>query len=42
MTVTLAPVHDDSGIEDVIATQAREPGGGLIILPEPFTVAHAM
>jgi putative ABC transport system substrate-binding protein len=40
MTVTLATVHDDPGIEDAIATQAREPGGGLIILPDPFTVAH--
>jgi putative ABC transport system substrate-binding protein len=40
IVVTLAPVHDDSGIEDAIATQAREPGGGLIILPDPFTVAH--
>ena len=38
--VTLAPVHDDSGIEDAIATQARELGSGLIILPDPFTVAH--
>ena len=40
MTVTLAPVHDDAGIEEAIATQAREPGGGLIILPEPLTVTH--
>jgi putative ABC transport system substrate-binding protein len=38
--VTLAPVHDDAGIEDAIAIQAREPGGGLIILPDPFSVAH--
>jgi putative ABC transport system substrate-binding protein len=27
ITVTLAPVHDDAGIEDAIAAQAREPGG---------------
>ena len=40
MTVTLAPVHDDAAIEEAVAAQAREPGGGLIILPDPFTVAH--
>src|SRR4029077_11054118 len=40
MTVTVATVHDDPGIEEAIAAQAREPGGGLIILPDPFTVAH--
>ncbi len=40
MTVTLAPVHDDTAIEEAIAAQAREPGGGLISLPDPFTVAH--
>jgi putative ABC transport system substrate-binding protein len=40
MTVTLAPVHDDSGIEEVIATQACEPGGSLIDLPGAFTDTH--
>jgi len=40
ITVTLAPVPDDAGIEEAIAAQAREPGGGLILLPEPFAVAH--
>jgi putative ABC transport system substrate-binding protein len=40
MTVTLAAVHDDAGIEEAIAALAREPGSGLIILPDPFTVAH--
>ena len=40
ITVTLAPVRDDSGIEDAIAAQARELGSGLIILPDPFNVAH--
>jgi len=33
VTVTLAPVHDDAGIEQAIAAQGREPGGGLISLP---------
>jgi putative tryptophan/tyrosine transport system substrate-binding protein len=40
MTVTLAPVHDDLGIEEAIAAQARQPGGGLIALPESFLGAH--
>jgi putative tryptophan/tyrosine transport system substrate-binding protein len=40
ITVTLAPVHDDAGIEEAIATLAREPGGGLITLPESFSVTH--
>jgi len=33
MTVTLASVHDDGGIEEAVATLAREPGGGLMVLP---------
>jgi putative ABC transport system substrate-binding protein len=40
MTVTLAPVHDDAGIEEAIASQAREPGGGLICLPDSFNTTH--
>jgi putative ABC transport system substrate-binding protein len=40
MTVTLAAVHDDSGIEEAIATLAREPGGGLINFPESFSTTH--
>jgi len=40
MTVTLAPVHDDAAIEGAIATHAREPGGGLMILPGTFNIAH--
>jgi putative tryptophan/tyrosine transport system substrate-binding protein len=40
MTVTLAPVHDDAAIEEAIAAQAREPGGGLIDLPESFSSTH--
>ncbi len=40
MTVTLAPVHDDAGIEEAIAAQAREPGGGVVALPDSFNVTH--
>ena len=38
--VTLSPVHGDADIEEAAATQAREPGGGLISLPDSFTTAH--
>ena len=40
MTVTLAPVHDDAAIEEAIAAQGREPGGGLISLPDSFNSSH--
>jgi putative ABC transport system substrate-binding protein len=40
LSVTLAPVHDDAAIEEAIAAHAREPGGGLIILPDSFNVTH--
>jgi putative ABC transport system substrate-binding protein len=40
MTVTLAPVHDDAAIEEAVATLAREPGGGLISLPDSFNTRH--
>jgi putative ABC transport system substrate-binding protein len=40
ITVTLAPVHDDSGIEEAIAARAGEPGGGVVALPDGFNVAH--
>ena len=35
-----APVHDRSELESVIATQAREPNGGLIAMPDSFLNAH--
>jgi putative ABC transport system substrate-binding protein len=35
--VSLAPVQAEEEIEDVIAAQAREPGGGLIVLPSAFS-----
>jgi putative tryptophan/tyrosine transport system substrate-binding protein len=40
MAITLAPVHDDAAIEDAIAAEARESGGGLIALPDSFNVTH--
>ena len=40
MTVMLAPVRDDAEIAEAIAAHAREPGGGLMSLPDPFTASH--
>jgi len=35
-----APVHDRSELESIIATQAREPNGGLVVMPGAFMTAH--
>jgi ABC-type uncharacterized transport system substrate-binding protein len=35
-----APVRDMSELESVVAAQAREPNGGLIVMPDSFTDAH--
>ena len=35
-----APVRDTSELESVVAAQAREPNGGLIVMPDTFTTAH--
>jgi putative ABC transport system substrate-binding protein len=40
VAATLAPVRDSAGIEAVIAAQAREPGRGLMIMPDSFNVTH--
>jgi putative tryptophan/tyrosine transport system substrate-binding protein len=37
---TGVPVHDLSEIEREISRLARNPGGGLIVLPGPFTASH--
>jgi putative tryptophan/tyrosine transport system substrate-binding protein len=36
----IAPVRTKDGIERVIAEQARQPGGGIIVTPDPFNVAN--
>jgi putative tryptophan/tyrosine transport system substrate-binding protein len=36
----VAPVHDRSEFETVIAAQAREPNSGMIVMPDAFTIAH--
>ena len=40
VAATSSPVHNTSELESVIATQAREPNGGLIVMPDTFTDAH--
>src|SRR5262252_2906868 len=36
----LAPVHDTSELESVIAAQAREPNAGLFVMPDAFTITY--
>jgi putative tryptophan/tyrosine transport system substrate-binding protein len=36
----VAPVHGDAEIEMAINTLGREPGGGLIVIPDAFTTVH--
>jgi len=35
-----APVHSDVEIETAIIALGREPGGGLVVMPDAFNVAH--
>ena len=37
---TAALVHDTSELESVLAAQAREPNGGMIVMPDTFTTAR--
>jgi putative ABC transport system substrate-binding protein len=36
----IAPVHSDLEIEAAIIALGREPGGGLVVIPDIFTVTH--
>jgi putative ABC transport system substrate-binding protein len=36
----IAPVHSDVEIEEAIIALGREPGGGLVVMPDVFTNAH--
>jgi putative ABC transport system substrate-binding protein len=36
----IAPVHDDVEIETAITALGREPGGGLVVMPNLFMIAH--
>jgi putative ABC transport system substrate-binding protein len=35
-----APVHDLAEIEAAITTLGREPGGALVLFPDPFVSTH--
>jgi putative ABC transport system substrate-binding protein len=37
---TVAPVHSEAEIETVITSLGREPGGGLVVLPDTFSQVH--
>jgi putative ABC transport system substrate-binding protein len=36
----MRPVHSDPEIEKAIKDFGREPGGGLVVMPSPWTAAH--
>ena len=36
----IAPVHSDVEIETAIIALGREPGGGLVVMPDAFTAVH--
>jgi putative ABC transport system substrate-binding protein len=36
----IAPVHSDLEIETAINDLGREPGGGLVVMPDPYLAAH--
>ena len=38
--VTAAPVRDTTEVEEAFAKLGREPGGGLIVPPDAFTIVH--
>ena len=40
VTPIIAPVHSDAEIETAIIALGREPGGGLVVMPDAFTDLH--
>jgi putative tryptophan/tyrosine transport system substrate-binding protein len=40
VTLIITPVHSDEEIEATITALGREPGGGLVIIPNIFTFLH--
>jgi putative tryptophan/tyrosine transport system substrate-binding protein len=36
----MAPIHSDTEIETVMTSLGREPGGGLVVMPDGFTFIH--
>jgi putative tryptophan/tyrosine transport system substrate-binding protein len=40
MEAIVAPVNDMTALERVVATSAREPNSGLVVMPDAFTIGH--
>jgi putative tryptophan/tyrosine transport system substrate-binding protein len=40
LTLDTAPVRNDADIEAAVGALAREPGGGLVVMPDGFTTSH--
>jgi putative ABC transport system substrate-binding protein len=40
LTLGTTPVRDDAEIESAVGALAREPGGGLVVMPDGFTTNH--
>jgi putative ABC transport system substrate-binding protein len=40
LRATAAPVRSDQDIDDSLATFAREPGGGVVVMSDAFTAVH--
>jgi putative ABC transport system substrate-binding protein len=40
MEAIVAPVQDMPEVESLVATQAREPNSGLVVIPDAFTISH--
>jgi putative ABC transport system substrate-binding protein len=40
MEAIVSPVDDMPALERVVATSAREPNSGLIVMPDAFTIGH--
>jgi putative ABC transport system substrate-binding protein len=40
MEAIIAPVQDMPEVEFLVATEAREPNSGLVVIPDAFTVGH--
>src|SRR5262249_33475964 len=40
VVLSIAPVHSDVEIETAISALGREPGGGLVVMPDVFMIAH--
>jgi putative ABC transport system substrate-binding protein len=40
MEAIVAPVHNLSELEFIVAAQAREPTSGLVVIPDAFTIGH--